>query len=315
MPRIFISVLSFALSQTAVASDLTDAGFILQASTGYGYGAPSVVAVEDEELGYSYTMYVESQQSAGNWAIFRATSTDGVSFTLGTSAVITADSTQFYTRSVAQPAALFDGTTWHMFLSGTGNTASDKGIAYLISTDGITWTFDSKVASLGTAGGGDASVTLVDDVMYLYFTRGTRIYGMQSTDFGDTWGAEALIMAPTASTSWMSRAVNGSAAFCDEFGTAPDAIMLPFYGWNASNTKAFASASSADGVTMTIDPYAPYTYSTGAALDYLHWDVLNTDTGYVVYYSKVDSNGRKAIGLATQATTVGWSEASDRVCE
>ncbi len=326
--RSFLGCLVTALCASAPlaahAGTVYDQGLVLKAAaSGFafnGVGAPSIVAYPDGAGGTAYRMYFETTVNtiagcSSTWSIGMATSADGLTWTRSGSAVFTASSGSFYGCSVAHPEVHFDGATWHLFF--TGSTATSSGIGHATSTDGIRFGAATQIVNRGsTANIGDASVTQLDGVLYLYYTLGKSIYGIQSSDGGSSWTAPVARLAPTTSLAWTVNGVQGASAVCDEFGLAADPIVLGFYGFDATNAKTYALATTPDGAAMTIDIAAtPYTLSSGARPGWNHWDLLETDSGYVYYYSMTDAaSGKKAIGFATQNATIGWSEASQNAC-
>ncbi len=309
------------LPVSAQAFEFADQGFLLDPpSSGWftqGIGAPTVVYNPDTT---EYVLYFESQSTtaasgcASEWTIGRATSPDGLSWTLDATPVLQPSSTSWYGCSVAQPTVVYDGVLWRMWFKGNGTT-STKGIGYAESADGVTWSVDASPVVTSTGTLGDPAAVMLNGDLHLYYTLGTSIYHAYSVNDGTTWTANPTpVISPDASISWMTNSVSGASATVMDTGD----IHLFFYGTNASSTKGFGYATSYAGITagseFDIDP-AEHLLSTGSAPTWSHWDVVQTvGSEFLAYYSKNNSSGVKALGLAVEGA-IPWTEPLDRAAE
>lgn len=118
------------------------------------------------------------------WVIGRATSPNGITWTVDEDPALIPASYTFASCLVAQPDVVFDGTTWHMFFKAeqgpraytnryecNGGTEPDPswgcfkttGVGYATSTDGETFTIQDRILD-GGGGFGFPSVVSVEEL-------------------------------------------------------------------------------------------------------------------------------------------------------
>jgi hypothetical protein len=328
----FLVAAGVTAAEPAVAQTFNDEGFALNPPAGGdfrgGINAPAVVFVPSTS---QFVMYFESPAvsseipsacgSAGYYRIGRAVSADGLSWTLDPSAVLTQAQVPGATCGVAQPSALFDGSTWYMVFKVNTATVSTNALALATSSDGVNWSL-SGITNLVTRGSasalGDPSLMRLGGVLHLYYTYGADIYAAYSPDDGVTWSFQAApVLVHNTSDPTQARAINGSSVACDEV-TPGGALTLFYYGFDNANAKTFFSASSSDGVAYSTMGQVSITCTSCACTSSApnHWEIVTTTSGEaIMYYSKNNASGLKAIGLATTSSSALSGSASDRVCD
>lgn len=91
------------------------------------------------KVGITYYMYAVSLSSSYK-SLDRYTSTNGLTWTLANSGVITSGAGGAWNgNSLANLSVNYDGSTWHMLLSGNSGGTSAFTTGYYSSSDGITW--------------------------------------------------------------------------------------------------------------------------------------------------------------------------------
>ncbi len=141
---------------------------VLDASTTVGaFDAGGVEACSVIKSGSTYVMYYTGINGAST-KIGRATSSDGITWTKATSAVLanqSSSTTAFDKTNVAFPSVMLDGSTYRMWYAGYNGSINQIG--YAESTDGLTWTRGaSPVLPVGPSGFFDASQTQEPCVIY-----------------------------------------------------------------------------------------------------------------------------------------------------
>lgn len=298
-----------------------DEGFVLTAppsgNFAAGIGAPTV---DYDVATGTYAMYFESPtptipaECSTSYAIGRATSPDGVHWTIDADPVIAPDlgtpGSPFHCVA-SQPAVVYDGATWHLFFStaseppGDGQPNTTTGIAYATSTNGVDFTVQAApLIPYEGVSMGLSSAAIVDGVLYLvYVSRPDFQLAWLPLDGTSNWTLEkAPVLDHDDAGVWAIQWVLGPSLYCEDDQVNP--FSLVFAGDDNANARSFGAASSADAHTWTFDAANPFT--TGD-LDYgslNHWDVLEAGTETLLWYSKTDSStGLKAIGYAATATS------------
>lgn len=321
--------LLYALSAAQAAPAFFDQGFVLKApSTGAFAGGVNAPTIDIDNATSTYVMYFESPVAAvssdcvSSYVIGRATSPDGLVWTIGDTPVLSPDSTSDTSRCVvSQPSIVYDGTLWHLFYSTAREKPSSgadynlpTGISYATSTDGQNFTVRAApliaVTDLSETIG-LSSATIVNGHLYvLYFYNNDFRLATAPLSDPSAWSTPADAVVDHLALEWASSDVISPALFCED--DMYDPLSLVFAG-DAGGTRSLAFATSVDGTAWTLDAQTPL---TGGDLNYgdlNHWDVIEAGPDYLMWYGKTDTaTGLKAIGLA--ATSAPWSPAQPRLC-
>ncbi|MGC6493597.1 MAG: hypothetical protein ACON5B_12230, partial [Myxococcota bacterium] len=313
-----------------------------------GVGAPSVAF---DEANNQWVMYFETRFpeptdtciGVGQWGIGRATSPDGLSWTVDDEPVITNQLGSYYGCVVAHPNVLFDGKTWRMwFKAHQENGPCDDpknpspwgcspvtGVGYAESTDGIDWTVTTDpVINLGNFG--FPAVTRVDDVYYMLLAYSSSANGIfeiweaVSTDDGVTWSPPTTVLEPNT-VLWAPDELYNPAVTCQNHPNFPFILMTggrdttPAGGSTTLLTAALGRAFSANGVQWPWDGTVPiYEWDLSGPVpdnDWRHWDVVLLegsklgafefqDNEYLLYYAQRNEEGRNRVGLAYTYDTI-----------
>lgn len=305
------------LSLAAAGPAFVDQGFVLRSPTEgaftAGMGAPTV---EYDVSTGTYAMYFEAPnpetpaECVTSYNLGRATSPDGVTWTVDPEPVLSADVTVSgspFHCVVSQPAVVHDGATWHLFFSMAGEPAADgepnqgNGIGYATSTDGVDFTVQE--APLVRAEGvsmGLGSAAIVDGVLYyLYVWKPDFRLAWKPLDGSADWNiGDTTVIDHDDVGAWAVQWVLGPSLFCEDDQASP--FSLVYAGDDNSNVRSLAFAQSADALSWTQDAGNPL---SAGDVDYgalNHWDVLEAGSGYLMWYSKTEEKtGLKAIGYAT----------------
>jgi MYXO-CTERM domain-containing protein len=304
-----------------------DLGLVLRGTEAFaaGVGAPAVEYDGDAE---AFVMYFESPAPAAevpagcanSYRIGRATSPDGVSWAVDAEPVFGPDGLAGSPRtcSAAQPAVVFDGTTWNLFYSAStvpnegAGTNAPSGIGWATSADGVTWTPQAE-ALVPFAGPsiGLASATVLNGTVYLLYSQDPDLWMVSRPAAGGAWTAPTKVLDHTTVGEWGGDWVLGPSLLCDADAAAPLALL--FGGDSTAGDRSLAWATSADGAAWAVDAAGPL---AGGTLDYgalNHWDTLRAGEGHVLWYSQTDpASGKKAIGAAVSDTRLGTPQ--PRVC-
>lgn len=329
-------LLALALPAFAALPTFADVGYLLTAPT-EGAFAGGVNAPTVAWDGAQWVMYFESpavssevpSDCSSSYRIGRATSPDGLVWTIDETPVLVpdrADSTLSYNCSVAQPAVVFDGTTWHMFFSMGDEKANsagsnvNAGIGYATSADGTTFTVVEAPSgpAVLTASGGDtgtptytetrstlgmASAVLVEDeILVMFVGSGELFLGRLDTTTGQWTLVEDPAIAKGVDPDWMGGNLFSPALNCD-LSTGLTAYFGAFTDSTAA-VRNFGLATSTDGgLAWTVDGDAPFSSSAVPFADINHIETVVSGSDTLLYYSMTDSaTGLKAIGLATTGT-------------
>lgn len=344
-------------STPASAQDLTvHEGWLIepQAGTYYenGVGSPSVAYDRAADL---WVMYFETRYEGsvgdcvkGRWGIGRATSPDGLVWTVDDALRIEPQDDTFFSCQAAHPTVIYDGTRWRMwFKAEQGNEACVDGVrpwgctvvtgvGYAESTDGITFTVE-PTPSLNLASFGYPTVVEVDGVLRMllaYSNAANTIYELWesvSTDDGVTWSPPEFVVGP-GFAEWVEDEIYNPALVCKN--DEPLRYVLWAGGRNTEQpvggppeilTAALGLAYSSDGVSFPWDANNPRMLwdlqpepPAEPDRDWRHWDVVRIGEDYLLYFSQFDDLDRNRIGLAyTYATPqerFAERRISDRIC-
>lgn len=322
-------VLYSAITTAIAAPAFFDQGFVLKApESGAFAGGVNAPTVDIENATNTYVMYFESSVSAvsadcvSSYVIGRATSRDGLAWTLDDAPVLGPDSTSDASRcSVSQPAIVFDGTTWHLFYSTAREKPSSgaaynlpTGIAYATSTDGQNFTVQAAPLIPTTDLSetvGLSSATIVNGQIYVvyFYNNDFRLATAPLSD-PSVWATSTDAVVDHLALEWAANDVISPALFCEDDMDAP--LSLVFAG-DSAGERSLAFATSTDGNAWTMDEQTPLTGGDLTYSELNHWDVIEAGPDYLMWYGKTDAaTGLKAIGLA--ATASPWSPAQPRLC-
>lgn len=322
-------LLLHALSPAQAAPAFFDQGFVLKApASGAFAGGVNAPTIDIDNATGTYVMYFESpvdavsSDCANSYVIGRATSPDGLVWTIGDTPVLSPDPASDASRCVvSQPAIVYDGTLWHLFYSTAREKPSSgadynlpTGISYATSTDGQNFTVQASplipVTDLSETVG-LSSATIVNGQIYvLYFYNND--FRLATAPLSDTsaWSTPADAVVDHLALDWAASDVISPALFCED--DMYDPLSLVFAG-DSGGTRSLAFATSTDGTAWTLDAQTPLTGGDLTYSELNHWDVIEAGPDYLMWYGKTDpATGRKAIGLA--ATSAPWSPAQPRLC-
>jgi hypothetical protein len=356
-----LPLLAAVMSPLALGQEITiHEGWLLQPQPGTfyanGIGSPTVAY---DEAADQWVMFFETQFGGadndcrvGRWGVGRATSPDGLSWTIDPNMVIEPDPATYYDCVVAHPTVLYDGTTWHIwFKAHQQNTAcvdtgvpepawgcgAVTGVGYASSTDGRQFTVsDAPIINLSAFG--FPTVTRVDGTyrMLLAFSNERNqifeLWQSVSTDDGATWSTPQFVIGPGFS-DWVEDEIYNPELVCDEAAVGGPFILYaggrdtePSPGGPPRlQTAGMGRAFSTDAVTWAWDgtealiewnlaPPPPALPDR----DWRHWDVVRTGEHFLFFFSQKDDQDRNRIGLAytypDQQTTLDEGAISNRIC-
>jgi hypothetical protein len=351
-------LLAHALA-SAGAQELTlHPGWLLepQAGTFYenGIGSPTVAYDPDQDL---WVMYFETQYGPieaggdcrqGRWGIGRATSPDGLNWTIDPAMVIEPQADTFYECIAAHPTVVYDGDTWRVwFKAHQTNTVCDgedvpdwgcgviTGVGQAESSDGITFTVtEEPIINLGTFG--FPTVARVDGnwrMLLAYSNAADNIYELWqsvSTNGGDTWSTPTFVLGPGFAT-WVEDEIYNPAMTCDDDGDFRYTLWAggrdteSLGGPPTVQTAGIGRVFSDDAVSWLWDGTEPLLLwdlapepPAVADRDWRHWDVLRVGDEFLLFYSEKDPSGRNRVGLAytydAEQTTLDEAAIGNRIC-
>ncbi|MDP2313499.1 MAG: hypothetical protein Q8P41_11385 [Pseudomonadota bacterium] len=308
-----------------------------------GVNAPTVAWT-----GTQYVMYFESpalaadvpSDCANSYSIGRATSPDGLAWTVDAAPVLApdrADPVSLYSCSVASPGVVYADGVYHLFFA-MGDERQDSGsainraagIAYATSTDGVTFAVQQAPTPIGDYedgiptgewhepdGGGSSTsvgmptVTLINDTLYLLYLSSTSMYGAKYDLASSTWSLwDDAVSTGWLGTDWAAYGVYSPALYCSDDETLT--ALVGGYTDASYVSRGVGVATSPDLVDWTV----------GAALaadsvpfDTInHVEVLPAGADLLLFYGMTDTeSGKKAIGMGTTSTS--WGTPDGRACE
>ncbi len=282
------------------------------------------------KVGATYVMwYSGTAEDGSSSAIFRATSSDGLTWTRGGAPVLQGTPGAFDENGVYGPDVVYDpadpATPYRMWYSGRSGVFG--GIGYATSIDGVTWTkypgvgLPVPVLTHGSAGSADsfsaADPTVLKDgsTWKMWYTGDDsskkRIAYATSTD-GVTWSKGGKVIAPE------DPGVNANIAFGafapTVWRTSTGYSMLltgrKLVGGGVFQTKLMGTTST-DGVSWAGPSVSLNPSGSDTNFDYSNLnspELLQdpgTTTPYKLYYSgnTIDANGNfhTRVGLATSS--------------
>lgn len=331
-----------ALSSSAFAQDLVvHPTWMLEPVPGKiyetGIGSPAVAYDRANDL---WTMFFETQFGppdadcgAGRWGIGRATSPDGLSWTIDDELVVSPTPGTYYDCVVAHPDVLFDGTTFRLWFKAQQSNnacppgapapewgcAAVTGVGYAESTDGTAFTVrETPVINLFSFG--FPSVVKINGIlrMLLAYSNASNstyeLWESVSTDDGQVWSIPQFVLGPGFAT-WVDDEIYNPALACDSTPANAEGPMVLFAGGRdieatvggppRIQTAGMGRAWSDDGVGFTwtsTEPLISWDLTpppgTPPDRDWRHWEAVRVDEDYLFYFSQRDEVGRNRIGLA-----------------
>lgn len=329
--------LLFSTSTAWAGPQFEDWGLVLSApSSGSFSGGVNAPTVTFDPTTNQYVMFFESEDLSGGipsdcaqgYSIGRATSTDGVTWTIDATPVLEAaytDSTSAYHCVVSQPAILFDGTTWHLFFSmakgkasSTSTSNQPTGIGYATSTDGVTFTMNSAplISKTGSQAPSMPSAVMYNGVMYVLYAEYPD-YKLAWRDTAGTWTVESTSLIDEGEAGdWSDLWIFSPAVVCDRrVGYFPITLILG--GDDTSANRSLGIAVTQDGFEWYASLDNPLASDTLDFNSLRHWEVLRAGNELLMWYSVTDSTtGLKAIGFAHDDLDGNgtWARPAPRVC-
>jgi hypothetical protein len=305
-----------------------------------GIGSP---AVAYDPAADQWTMFFETQFGAedavggpcrqGRWGIGRATSPDGLTWTVDDTLVLEPAPDTWRACVVAHPDVIFDGTTWHLwFKAQQTHTICDfgapapswgcnpvTGVGYATSTDGVNFTVaDEPVLNLFSFG--FPAVVEVDGVLRMFLAYSNARSGVYevwesvSIDGGANWSTPQFIIGP-GFADWVEDEIYNPSVVCDPTSVEPFGPFVLFAGGRDIEpvlggppqivTAGLGRAYSTDGVSWSWDGTEPLIEwqlrpepPEVPDRDWRHWDAMRVGDEVLLYFSERDDLGRNRIGLA-----------------
>lgn len=346
------------LAGPAAAQSLTiHDGWLLEAQPGSiyenGVGSPTVAydRAADTWVMFFETRFGEPDEVCrdGRWGIGRATSPDGLTWTVDPTYAIEPEPGTFYDCVVAHPTVLFDGTTWKLwFKAQQANDACDDtglappdwgcnavtGVGSATSTDGVDFTIDPFPA-LNLGSFGFPSVTEVDGVLRMLLAYSNdrsdlyEVWESVSIDDGITWTTPELVIQP-GFAPWVQDEIFNPAVTCDGRDAFPYTLWAGGRdtepdGGRRLLTAGLGRAFSTDGVRWPWDASNPWIVwdldpvpPDVTQRDWRHWDAVRIDEDFLLFFSQKDESDRNRVGLAytysTQQSGFDTRRLSNRIC-
>lgn len=322
-----------------------------------GIGSP---AVAYDRATDTWTMYFETQFGPpdgecrdGRWGIGRATSSDGLSWTIDEQLVLEPQPGTFYDCVVAHPDVLYDGHTWRLWFKAQQRNAACAGmptappwgcaavtgVGQATSTDGLSFSVDEEPA-INLFSFGFPAVVEVNGVLRMllaYSNASNGIYELWeavSVDDGATWSVPQFVLGP-GFAEWVEDEIYNPAMTCDATPPVDRGVITLFAGGRDSEqvvgappriaSAGLGRAWSEDGVLWTWEGTEPLigwdlTPEPGRPpdRDWRHWDAMRVGDEYLLYFSQRDDLGRNRVGLAytydVAQTAFQERLISDRIC-
>lgn len=254
-------------------------------------GHPSVVLKDG-----IYYMYYQGQDNANIIRIFRARSTDGVTWTKEAGAVLDVSAGSLDAKGVNSPSAIFDATDskWKIWYSG--NDGTYLRTFYAESTDGRAFTKSGTYAiNVGGSGEWDskrvvfARVHKIGSVYHALYT-GDDISNSFTYEIGHAWSQDGKTffkneLNPVLSFSdpglWDSFMVNSS-----DFAKTGDGYSMYYTGApSLDGPYAIGIARSADPFVTVVAPRIGQSYRVGESVSFqLEFRDYGLDTPVIAYF-------------------------------
>lgn len=344
----FLIAAGLGIALPAAAQDFTvHDGWLLEPVPGTfyenGIGAPTVAydPGADEWVMYFETRFPEEAKPGcpSEWGIGRATSPDGLSWTVDPDPIIEPVDDSYYGCVVAHPVTIFDGQTWHLwFKAQQEDDACDDtavippwgcdrvtGVGYATSSDGIDFILEPEpVVNVSTFG--FPTVARIDGVFHLflaYSDQANSIYEMwQSTsvDGGLSWSAPTFVLGP-GTALWFEDEVYNPSLVCEDTGLYPYTLFFGGRDTEAGSlvTAGFGRAFSANSVDWFLSANNPFfEWEAVVDKDWRHWDAMRIDDDYLVFFSQKNDEEKNRVGVAYsyvgQQTSFDEAGISNRIC-
>lgn len=317
-----------------------------------GVGSPTVAY---DRANDTWVMFFETRFEApdslcsiGQWGIGRATSPDGLTWTVDDTMTIAPTADTFYGCVLAHPTILYDGERWRMWFKAQqpSNACADgakpwgctqvTGVGYAESTNGLDFVVDPE-PMLNLTSFGFPTVVEVDGILRMllaFSSQANTIYELWETvslDDGASWSAPEVVVQPGFAT-WVEDEIYNPALVCTN--EPPFRFVLwaggrdterPVGGAPRILTAALGLALSENGVDFAWDANSPYVLwdldpepPAQPDRDWRHWDVVRIEDDYLLFFSEFDERERNRVGLAYtyDAPQAAFRERriSDRIC-
>jgi hypothetical protein len=346
-----------AAASVAGAQPLTlHEGWLIEPEEGtyYENGVGSPTVAYDRASG-TWVMYFETRFEApsaacpiGRWGLGRATSPDGLAWTVDPALALAPTEDTFYGCVLAHPTVIHDGSRWRLWFKAQQATdacadavrpwgcSQVTGVGHAESPDGISFVVDPEPA-IGLTSFGFPSVVEVDGVlrMLLAFSSQSNtvfeLWESISVDDGATWSAPEVVVEPGFAL-WIEDEIYNPALVCTNDPT--DRFVLWAGGRDTQRaaggrvqilTAGLGVARSTDGLDFQWTADSPWIQWNLAPdppatpdRDWRHWDVVRIDEDYLVFFSAFDDRDRNRVGLAhtygAPRSSFPERRISDRVC-
>lgn len=312
-------MLILGVGAALAAGTYTDRGIVMampeEGPGTEGLGAPTVA-----HHGGSWVMVVETPMAEGDvpegcgeaWQLVRATSTDGVAWTMDATPAVIADAAEgaLLRCGARHPSLVWAGDEWTLLFSVVGDATGDSiGIGHATSPDGMTWTVAPAVDDLTVPrpdGSADSmgliapSISAVgDQFTVMWVADGSLWVASQAED-----GSWMNPMAPAlrlADVSWATEQL-----YSPSLGCAEDGWKAWFGAGDPAVGSVWGAATSPNGATWTAAE-APLTAEALPLEGARDLEFVQMGDAWAVYYAADDG-----IGLASTIETLG--EPTGRAC-
>ena len=321
-----------------------------------GIGSPTVAYVPDTD---TWVMFFEARYGSGApctqgiWGIGRATSPDGLTWTVDDDFALQPKLDSYYDCVMAHPSVTYDDGTWTLFFKAHQNAEACAdtdnvpswgcslvtGIGVAQSTNGTDWTVSEEPIYVDNTIGFPRA-TKVDGVWNVFFERRSsatsfEIWRTTSSDEGATWSDVARVLQP-GFADWVEEEVFNPAVTCDPNDTTGIPLTMWAGGANHDDdnfatvrTMGVGLAVSQTGAAWFWDPDTPALLrvvtpedgNTEAEQDWRHWDVLRTGDEHLIYFAErfADDGNKPRVGLAytyaEQQTALDEANIRNGVCD
>ncbi len=347
----FLAALS--LSSAAYAQSLTEhstPSVLPSPGTHYatGAGAPSVVW---DPANGQFVMFFESRfgdwgdtpgcAKAGDvlWGVSRATSPDGLTWSVDAAPVLEPLPGSYYGCVVAHPDVLFDGNTWHMYFKAyQEDTACDVsmpawgcyevvGVGYASSVDGINWNVEPEPAIVVNDDFGFPTVAQLDTEWTLLLSNTRALSRATAAAPSGPWNWDSTaVLSPDPAFTAMEDEVFEPNMICEDY----QPIELYFGGYNRNDSDPWngpieetallwgTSADSGTSWDIDFDPGVnPVRLWDNLAGDtaWRHWDVIRVGGQTLVYYAVNNGTGNEIhLAYSGADTNFDTTTYTDNVC-